>query len=315
LSLTLLGNSRIKAAAQTAAQSGKGLRVTVIEGPAGSGKHTIARYLSASFLCESPDAPCLSCRHCRLIADGIHPDVITPEKDKKKVLSVEAIKMLRQDAYVRPNIAREKIYILEDAEALNIEGQNALLKLLEEPPSHVRFILLCKTRDQLLPTVLSRAVLFTAEPLKESDLSSFLQKKAQGKSQEEIMSVISSSGGYAGRALLLLQSDDKMQNIAREYWSIAARRDEFLLFCKGNALSSDSDFDMRLFLGALQNELLKMSRSVRGVGSEDAIIRDRESIDALSTLVSSLLTWPDLNLSSTVIFSALTTGIASVLNQ
>ena len=125
-----------------------------------------ARTLAAARLCEAPDAPCGHCRHCRKVFQGpfpgIHPDVtlitrqINSAGKLRREITVDQIRALAVDAQVLPNEAAGKVYILPEADAMNTRAQNAFLKLLEEPPAWVTFLLCASNREALLETVRSR---------------------------------------------------------------------------------------------------------------------------------------------------------------
>ena len=128
---------------------------------AGTGLET-ARELAAAAVCSGPRPPCGLCRDCRKLASGVHPDVITVglETDdkgrQKREIGVEQIRRLIADASVRPNEADRKVYIIDRADLMNGPAQNAALKLLEEPPAGVMFLLCAVNAELLLPTVRSR---------------------------------------------------------------------------------------------------------------------------------------------------------------
>ncbi len=126
-----------------------------------------ARALAGAMICSCADParrPCGQCRDCRKAAEGVHPDIITitrPTDDRgrqKREIYVEQIRALVADSVVLPNEAERKVYILRDADAMNPAAQNALLKLLEEPPRFVSFILVAESAAALLETVRSRCV-------------------------------------------------------------------------------------------------------------------------------------------------------------
>ncbi len=317
MSIRLFANERFKAAAEAAALSGRGMRVTVIEGPAGSGKSLMAAYLASAFLCEDgARRPCGVCRSCRLVENGIHPDVIRPEKDKKTVISIDSIKALRRDAYVRPTAGREKIYLFEHAEHLNTEGQNALLKLLEEPPEAVRFILLAPSRSVLLPTVLSRATLFTAESIPVEEARAFLRELFPGRDEGEILAAARLSSGVLGRAVEILSGEGGAKEKALVYLKTAARRDEYALYLAGDELARDSSLDPRLFLEALRELLLLSAMDAAGLGyaGEDTVPRfDKEKAAALVAVCSESRRWVDSNVSSSALFTGLSASFASLL--
>ncbi len=122
-----------------------------------------ARQLAAAAVCtDAGEVPCGHCRACRKAREGIHPDILTIrrlEDDKgrqKREISVDQIRQAAADAVVLPNEAERKVYILEEADKMNLSAQNAALKLLEEPPRHVIFLLCAENAQLLLPTVRSR---------------------------------------------------------------------------------------------------------------------------------------------------------------
>ncbi len=130
----------------------------ILSGAEGSGTHTLAGILARALVCSGTGgAPCGTCADCRKAAAGIHPDIITiqPEADKKAI-SVDQVRQMRADAHIRPNEAPRKVYLLEKADLMQGEAQNAMLKLLEEGPAYAAFILLARNSGALLTTVRSR---------------------------------------------------------------------------------------------------------------------------------------------------------------
>jgi len=121
--------------------------------------------LAQALVCSGGGAvPCGVCRDCRKARDGVHPDVIYIRRQRddngtpKKELLVEQVRYMVGDAYVLPNEAARKVYVVEDADTMNASAQNAALKLLEEPPKAAAFILCAANPAMLLPTVRSRCV-------------------------------------------------------------------------------------------------------------------------------------------------------------
>lgn len=119
--------------------------------------------LAQMMLCEDEtQSPCGQCRHCRKVLSGIHPDLNFVERDRdesgnfKREFSVKKMRWMLADAWVRPNEAERKVYVLRDAQTLNQSAQNAILKLLEEPPGRACFILCTDNAHALLETVRSR---------------------------------------------------------------------------------------------------------------------------------------------------------------
>ena len=203
---TLLGNARLKDNLTTALGKGQGSHFYLISGPEGSGKHTLARLLSAALMCEGGEKPCLRCPSCRKVMDNVHPDFITVEDPEHKNVAVKIIRQVREDMFVRPNEGAVKIYFLP--QSLGVEGQNALLKILEEPPAYGVFILLTDNAEKLLPTVRSRCVELKLQPLAPDLLGAALRKEFPQAEAVTISAAISRSGGYLGQAKALLSGED-----------------------------------------------------------------------------------------------------------
>lgn len=133
----------------------------ILCGPEGSGRHTLARWMAARYVCsEEGERPCGQCPDCRKAAAGIHPDIITASE----ALKAADARALRADAYIRPNEAARKVYLVEDAQEMNASAQNALLKVLEEGPDYAAFLLLAENEAALLPTIRSRCELLRLQP-------------------------------------------------------------------------------------------------------------------------------------------------------
>ncbi len=148
---------------RTLIDSGHLPHAIVIDGSTYEERLSLAYTLSSAVICESPSGrPCGKCAACKKVQALSHPDIITvfPE-DSKKTLSVKIIRGVREDAFLMPNEADRKVYIIAKGEAMQDEAQNALLKILEEPPKNVMFIILCTSHSVLLGTVLSRVAVFS----------------------------------------------------------------------------------------------------------------------------------------------------------
>ena len=120
----------------------------------------LALFTARALLCASPgEKPCGVCPHCRKMLKGIHPDLITLEREAdKREISVKQARALRQEVWITPNEAARKVFLIPEADAMNAEAQNALLKVLEEPPPYAAFLLLGRNPGAFLPTVRSRCL-------------------------------------------------------------------------------------------------------------------------------------------------------------
>ena len=126
----LLGNGRLKENLRVSVGRGRISHFYLISGPEGSGKHTLARLLAAALQCSGEDKPCLHCAACRKVMADTHPDCITVTDPEHKNVAVRIVRDARADMYVMPNEGQRKIYIFP--QEMGIEGQNALLKVLDE---------------------------------------------------------------------------------------------------------------------------------------------------------------------------------------
>lgn len=221
----LLGNDSLKEQLQNAFARGRASHFYLLTGPEGSGKHTLARLLAAAFVCQEQDKPCLRCPACRKVLDGVHPDFITVEDPEHKNVAVKIIRQVRDDMFVRPNEASHKIYFLP--QSLGVEGQNALLKILEEPPPYGVFLLLADNPEKLLPTVRSRCVELRLRPLGDAALETALRREFPEAEQAAIAGAIARSGGYLGQAKMLLSQQPSLQTV--QFVQAMATRDRLLL--------------------------------------------------------------------------------------
>lgn len=218
---TLLGNRQLKENLTESLSKGHISHCYLITGPEGSGKRTLARLLAQAILCQGTDKPCGVCTPCRKILDGNHPDYILVDDPEKKTVPVELIRQARADMFVQPNESDHKIYQFPRAQDMGIPGQNALLKVLEEPPSYGVFLLIADNPDKLLPTVRSRCTELKLQALPADILEAQLQKDFPKASQEDIAAAASRSGGFLGQAKALLEGGEgvspQTQAFARAY--------------------------------------------------------------------------------------------------
>ena len=197
-----LGNEELKARLSAAAAAGKLSHGYLICGPEGSGKRTFARLLAAAMQCtDGRETPCGVCPACRKVFSGQHPDVITVDDEAKKNLSVELIRGARADVFLRPNEGRRKIYLIPRAQDLGLAGQNALLKILEEPPDYAAFLLLTTNAEKLLPTIRSRCAELRLCPVDERTALDFLARRSPGRTDEALRAAYLRAGGFLGQAL------------------------------------------------------------------------------------------------------------------
>ena len=200
----LLGNEQLKTDLARSLRTGHISHCYLITGPQGSGKHTLARLLAAAILCQGRDKPCGVCHPCRKVLEGGHPDFITWEDPDYQKIPVKLIReTFRPDVFIKPNESEHKIYMI--SQELGLEGQNALLTILEEPPAYAVFLLLADNPQKLLPTVRSRCRELKLSALPRQLLEDRLSRDFPQASREDLRRAAERSGGFLGQAKALLE--------------------------------------------------------------------------------------------------------------
>lgn len=216
----------------------------IIAGKKGSGKRTVALEIAAALACQSRDTfPCGTCDACEKIIGGHSPDVIYIRKEaEKKEFTVNLIREIRDSLYIAPNELEKRVYILEDVETMNANAQNAFLKMLEEPPSYVVFLLLSSNTESLLDTIKSRAPILYTEQISPDDIIEYLlanspkAKEINESAPEKLRSIAVSAEGSIGYALSLCEENDEhlsLQATVKDFLTswIAPSMAELAMFC------------------------------------------------------------------------------------
>ncbi len=157
------GDEKARRALSLAFSGGHMPHAVLLEGEQGSGTNALAAVLARASVCLSEgDKPCGRCAGCIKALAGSHPDILTVNgDDDPRAFPVDVIRKIRSDAFIRPNEAPRKVFVLLGAQNMSEVSQNALLKVLEEPPENVLFVLTATSAAALLPTVRSRVQVFS----------------------------------------------------------------------------------------------------------------------------------------------------------
>ncbi|MCM1364832.1 MAG: hypothetical protein NC122_08935 [Faecalibacterium sp.] len=141
-----------------AIKSGRLSHALILEGADEAARLQTAKEIAKAVVCSGDNKPCGSCSACRKAESGNHPDIHYLKKDEKaSMIKVDEIRALREKAMLLPNDGDKSVFIIEEAQLMGVQAQNALLKIFEEPAKHVCFILTCASKSSLLDTVISRA--------------------------------------------------------------------------------------------------------------------------------------------------------------
>ncbi|MDH4068164.1 MAG: DNA polymerase III subunit delta' [Dehalococcoidia bacterium] len=137
----------------------------LLVGPRHVGKGTLAINLAQALNCDGPEVPCGECRSCQRIRDGKHADVTPIGLDSRTEIGIDDIRGLQRFANLPPYEGKCKVFIIDEAEYLSTEAANSLLKILEEPPPRVTWLLLASEEKRLLPTIISRCQRLELKPV------------------------------------------------------------------------------------------------------------------------------------------------------
>lgn len=209
----ILGHEQIKEHFQNAAATGKVSHAYILSGEEGMGKKTLANAFAMTLLCEEGGRePCMQCHACKQVLSGNHPDLIYVTHEKPASMGVDDIReQINDTIQIRPYSANYKIYIVDEAEKMTVQAQNALLKTIEEPPAYAVILLLTTNPDGFLPTILSRCVQLKLKPLPDSMIRGYLtEKMGVSEGQSELYAAF--ARGNLGKAKRLAESEDFRQS-------------------------------------------------------------------------------------------------------
>lgn len=205
----IIGHEQIKDHFQKAIANNKVSHAYILTGEAGMGRKSLANAFALTLLCEKGKSePCMECHACKQVLSGNHPDLIYVSHEKPGTIGVDDIReQINDTIMVRPYSSYYKIYIVDEAEKMTQQAQNALLKTIEEPPSYAVIILLTTNQEMFLPTILSRCVQLKLKPLKNFVVKGYLTDHLHvPEADADIYAAF--ARGNLGRAISLASSDD-----------------------------------------------------------------------------------------------------------
>ncbi len=171
-------------------------------GEKGMGKSTLTEHIAKMIVCEKGTA-CGVCKGCIMAEAGTHPDIshIEPEEGKSSI-SVNTMRSMVEDIYIRPYTAKKKVYIINNFEKAQVHAQNAVLKALEEPPEYVVFLLTISSEKDVLETIKSRSVMIKMLPYSKEEI-----KRAINLAENEAEFIASLCGGNIGKGIKLAEDE------------------------------------------------------------------------------------------------------------
>ena len=208
----IIGHEQIIEHLQNAISMDKVTHAYILNGPDRSGKMMLAEAFAMALQCEKGGSePCLACHSCKQAESHNQPDIIYVKHEKPNTISVDDIRtQVNNDIVVKPYSSRYKIYIIDEAEKLTQQAQNALLKTIEEPPAYGIIILLTTNADTFLQTILSRCVRLDFRPLRDTLVTQYLQEKYD-LTDYECRFATAFAQGKIGRAVTIATSKEFAQ--------------------------------------------------------------------------------------------------------
>ena len=204
----VVGHESIIGHFKSSIEQGKVAHAYLIHGEKGTGKKMLAGLFAKTLQCEAGGTdPCGTCRSCIQCDSGNQPDIIWVTHEKPTVISVDDIReQVNNDIIIKPYNSRYKIYIIPEAELMNPQAQNALLKTIEEPPEYAIIMLLTNNLDKMLPTILSRCITLNLKPVGELDMMEYLSR--MGVPQAKAKFCVGFAFGNLGKAVRLATSEE-----------------------------------------------------------------------------------------------------------
>ncbi len=205
----ILGHEMIKDHFRKAIENHKVSHAYILAGEEGMGRKSLANAFAMTLLCEKGlKEPCMECHSCKQMLSDNHPDVIHVTHEKPGSIGVDDIrKQINDTIMIKLYSSYYKIYMVDEAEKMTVQAQNALLKTIEEPPSYAVIILMTTNPDAFLPTILSRCIQLKLKPLRDYVVKGYLVEKL-GVPVEKAEVYAAFARGNLGKAIHIASSEE-----------------------------------------------------------------------------------------------------------
>jgi len=242
----IIGHEQIIEHLKNAITMDKVSHAYIINGPEKSGKMMLAEAFAAALQCEKgEEEPCLECHSCKQAVGRNQPDILYVRHEKPNTISVDDIRtQLNNDIVIKPYSSKYKVYIVDEAQKMNVQAQNALLKTIEEPPAYAIIILLTTNADSFLPTILSRCVTLNIKAVADDVIKKFLMKEYQIPDYQAEVCVAFAQGNV-GKAIALASSED-FNELKSAAIQLIKRLDDIELYEMTEAVKQISEYKLEI---------------------------------------------------------------------
>ncbi len=242
----IIGHEQIIEHLKNAITMDKVSHAYIINGPEKSGKMMLAEAFAAALQCEKGEAePCLECHSCKQAVGRNQPDILYVRHEKPGTISVDDIRtQLNNDIVIKPYSSKYKVYIVDEAQKMNVQAQNALLKTIEEPPVYAIIILLTTNADSFLPTILSRCVTLNIKAVADEVIKKFLMKEYRIPDYQAEVCVAFAQGNV-GKAIALASSED-FNELKAGAIQLIKRLDDIELYEMTEAVKQISEYKLEI---------------------------------------------------------------------
>ncbi|MDD6307734.1 MAG: DNA polymerase III subunit [Clostridiales bacterium] len=242
----IIGHEQIIEHLQNAITMDKVSHAYIINGPEKSGKMILAEAFATTLQCEEGGAePCMECHSCKQAVGRNQPDILYMRHEKPNTISVDDIRtQLNNDIVIKPYSSKYKVYIVDEAEKMNVQAQNALLKTIEEPPAYAVIILLTTNADRFLPTILSRCVTLNIKAVPDEKIKKYLMSHYQIPDYQAEVCVAFAQGNV-GKAIALASSED-FNELKASAIQLIKRLDDIDLYEMTEAVKQISEYKLEI---------------------------------------------------------------------